>query len=258
MKLSVNNLNFSFPRRDVLKGISLEVDSPGIIGLIGENGSGKSTLIRCLCGLNTIGDNSVLYDGRDLNHTAIRKRAYQFAYVPQRTLYNPEMVVYDYLIMGRKPFFQWKAEQKDLEIVDHVIRIFRLDTYAFRRMGSLSGGEMQKILIARSFVQDTPVIYLDEPTNNLDIRYQLELMHLLRERSRQAGTIILMAVHDLNLAYRFCDRLCLMHEGRIFAEGVPEEVLTEENLSEAMGVRCSLEQGDNHRFIYPLDSLSGI
>ena len=256
MILTINNLNFSYPRREVLTGISLKADKPGIIGLIGENGSGKSTLIRCLCGMSPVREGTVFYDGRDLNQISIRKRAYQFAYVPQRTLYNPEMVVYDYLIMGRKPFFQWKAGREDLESVDSVIDLFHLESYAFRRMGSLSGGEMQKILIARSFVQDTAIIYLDEPTNNLDIRYQLELMHLLRDRSRQAGTIILMAVHDLNLAYRFSDRLCLMHEGQIFAEGAPEEVLTEENLSEAMGVRCSLEQGKNHRFIYPLDSLS--
>ena len=251
MNIRIENLRFSYSKRRVLEGISAEFSDAGIIGLIGENGSGKSTLIRCLCGLLPSAKGTVYYNGKELHSVPVRKRAEIFAYVPQRIMHNREMTVFDYLLLGRKPYFQWEAGASDLEIVDNTIEEFGLNRFAFRKMGALSGGELQKIVIARSFTQQTPVVYFDEPTNNLDISYQLELMHILSEKSRKDGTIIVIAVHDLNLAYRYSDSICLMHGGKIFTSGEPEEVLTEENLLEAMGVRCTLEQGQNHSFIYP-------
>ena len=251
MEIRVDNLTFSYAKREVLKGISLKQEGPGIVGLIGENGSGKSTLIRCLCGMLSSASERIFYNGFDLDSISIRKRAELFAYVPQRIMYNREMQVYDYLLFGRKPYFQWEAGDDDLEIVDCTIEDFKLESLALRKMGALSGGELQKIVIARSFIQQAPVVYLDEPTNNLDIRYQLELMQILREKTEKSGTLIVMAVHDLNLAYRYSDTLCLMHNGRIFVSGPPEDVLTEDNLLEAMGVRCTIQQGSEHSFIYP-------
>ncbi len=226
MNIRVDKLTFSYSKRKVLDEISMNLIKPGITGLIGENGSGKSTLMRCLCGLLPFEKQKIYYNGKDLHRISIRKRAEIFSYVPQRIMHNREMRVYDYLLLGRKPYFQWEAGAEDLEIVDSIIEDFSLMNLAFRRMGELSGGELQKIVIARSFTQDTPVVFLDEPTNNLDIRYQLELMHILQDRCRRSGTFILMAVHDLNLAYRYSDWLALMHDGKIFYVGSPEDVLT--------------------------------
>ena len=257
MNVEVRSLGFSYPGREVLKEINLSFREPGIIGLIGENGSGKSTLIRCLCGLQTIEKETIFYGGRDLKKIPVDQRARFFSYVPQKPQYSHDMSVYDYLLLGRKPYFQWRPSESDLQIVDSTVDEFRLADLAFRKLGNLSGGELQKVCIARSFVQDTPIIYLDEPTNNLDIRYQLNLMHLLQKRSRERGTVIVMAVHDLNIAYRFADSLCLMHEGRIFASGHTEDVLTEENLKTAMGIRCTIEQGSRYAYICSVEEHNG-
>ena len=251
MNIKIDKLSFSYSKRKVIEDVSVEFSGPGIVGLIGENGSGKSTLIRCMCGLLKFDKSTIYYNNTDLHTLSVRKRAELFAYVPQRVMHNREMSVYDYLLLGRKPYFQWEAGIDDLEIVDAIIEDFKLKPLAFRKMGALSGGELQKIVIARSFTQQTPVVYLDEPTNNLDIRYQLELMNILQEKCSNSKTLVLMAVHDLNLAYRYSDRLCLMHGGKIFTSGTPEDVLNEENLMEAMGVHCTIQQGREHKFIYP-------
>ncbi len=251
MIMEVKNLSFSYHKTRVLSEISFVSQKAEIISFIGENGSGKSTLIRCLCGLLPVPRQHLFYNERDLMNISISERARLFAYVPQRIMNNRGMSAYEYLLLGRKPYFQWGEQQEDLDKIDSIIEDFSLNELAFRLLGELSGGELQKIVIARSFVQDTKIIFLDEPSNNLDIRYQLELMEILKKKSAQDRITIFMAVHDLNLVYRYSDRVALLKEGLVFTIGTPEETMTEDNLLEVMGVHCRIEQGITRKYISP-------
>ncbi|HAK47298.1 MAG TPA: ABC transporter ATP-binding protein [Spirochaeta sp.] len=203
MNIKIDKLSFSYSKRKVIEDVSVEFSGPGIVGLIGENGSGKSTLIRCMCGLLKFDKSTIYYNNTDLHTLSVRKRAELFAYVPQRVMHNREMSVYDYLLLGRKPYFQWEAGIDDLEIVDAIIEDFKLKPLAFRKMGALSGGELQKIVIARSFTQQTPVVYLDEPTNNLDIA---TIGWLENQLQHHDGTMVVIS-HDRHFLNAVCTNI---------------------------------------------------
>ncbi|MGY5367327.1 ABC transporter ATP-binding protein [Enterobacter oligotrophicus] len=242
MNISVAGLQVTMQSQTVLKGIDLELPSGQIIGLLGPNGSGKSTLLRCLAGLFPQHAQRVAFNGRMLGDVPLRIRAKQLAFVPQHAEVDGELTVEQIVSLGRTPYRRAlrRFTDEDELAVEEAIRLMRLNTLRHRRWGQLSGGERQRSQIARALAQQPHVLLLDEPTNHLDIQYQLELMILIS----QLPLTVVIALHDLNLAANYCQRLVLLKSGRISSIGTPENVLTPDNIEKTWNVKARVKRED--------------
>ncbi|MFF0742701.1 ABC transporter ATP-binding protein [Streptomyces sp. NPDC004111] len=238
MRISAEGLTWSVGGREVVRGVSLEVAPGTTAGLIGPNGSGKSSLLRCLAGLRTPDAGSVSYDGVDVRGWSARRLARRAAFVEQSVDLESELRVAEVVGLGRTPFRgRWGgASATDRAVVAAALERVGLTELADREWRALSGGERQRAHIGRALAQRPRALLLDEPTNHLDVKHQLELMELLGE----SGRTVLVALHDLALAARYCDRLLLMCDGRLVAAGTPAEVLTRPLLAEVFEVDAEI------------------
>ncbi|MFF4187741.1 ABC transporter ATP-binding protein [Streptomyces sp. NPDC001691] len=238
--LRIESLGHTTPQgRALLHDITLEAADGETVGLVGPNGSGKTTLLRCVHGTLRPTAGRVLLDGGDLHALPVKARARRIATVPQDFGAGAvELTVREIVAMGRSPHHRfWEADTAaDDALVREALAKVGIADLAGRSFPSLSGGERQRALVARALVQQPDVVVLDEPTNHLDIRYQLEVLSLVRE----LGTLNLFALHDLNLAAYYCDRICVLAGGRIVASGPPAEVLTASLLREVYGVNAEV------------------
>ncbi|WP_228991606.1 ABC transporter ATP-binding protein [Streptomyces sp. DH8] len=224
--------------RHLVDAVDLTAAEGETVGLVGPNGSGKTTLLRCVYGTLRPTHGRVLLDGDDLAALSVKARAQRIATVPQDGHAGFELTVGQVVAMGRAPHKRfWEADTAaDTALVAEALARVGIAALAPRTFSSLSGGERQRALVARALVQRPALVVLDEPTNHLDIRYQLEVLALIRG----LGTTNLLALHDLNLAAYFCDRLYVLQDGRVVASGTPEEVLTAELLREVYGVAAEV------------------
>lgn len=236
--LNIEHLSVAYGARRVLHDVSLDVQAGEVLALIGPNGSGKSTLIRAVSGVLPVEAGRVQVDGRALTQLSTMERARYLAVVPQAHNLPPAFSVYETVLLGRTPYLGWlgRAGPRDHERVRYALERTQLTPLAERRVGELSGGEQQRVLLGRALAQDTPVLLLDEPTTHLDLEHHEGLIHLVRELALGRQLAVLMVLHDLNTASLYADRLSLLVEGRIRATGTPAEVLTEARLSEVYHV----------------------
>jgi ABC-type cobalamin/Fe3+-siderophores transport system ATPase subunit len=235
--LKIEDLSASYDSRRVLRGVSLKVQSGEVVALIGPNGSGKSTLIRAVSGVIPVEAGRVRTNGDDLLALSPMQRARYLAVVPQAVSLPPAFTVWETVLLGRTPYlnFLGSASVADEEMARRSLeRVDALDLVE-RRVGELSGGEQQRLLLARALCQSTPILLLDEPTAHLDLQYQVSLLELVRSLAHHDDLAVLLALHDLNLAARYADRVALLVEGGIKAVGEPEQVLRPELISQAYG-----------------------
>jgi iron complex transport system ATP-binding protein len=232
--LRIESLSVSYNSREILHDISLSVQSGEILALIGPNGAGKSTLIRAASGVIPF-SGQVRTNGDTFHALTPMQRAKYIAVVPQAILLPPAFTVWETVLMGRTPHlgFLGQTSRADEELARRALERVHADSLAERRVGELSGGESQRVLLARALCQSTPILLLDEPTAHLDLQYQVSLLELVRKLVREDNLAVLVALHDLNLAARYSDRVALMVAGRITALGSPREVLTPELISQA-------------------------
>ncbi|GHE70021.1 histidinol-phosphatase [Streptomyces longispororuber] len=234
MRIIAEHLSWEVAGRAVVDDVSLDVAPGETVGLIGPNGSGKSSLLRCLAGLRTPAAGTVRYDGEPIRGWSARRVARRVAFVEQVADTDGDLRVVDVVGLGRTPFGdRWRGPgAHDRAVVDAALARLGLTALRDRAWKALSGGERQRAHIARALAQQPYAILLDEPTNHLDVKHQLELLALL------AGTdqTVLVALHDLSLAARHCDRLLLLHGGRLVAAGPPKDVLTPELLAQVFEV----------------------
>lgn len=233
--LRIENLTVSYGSRHVLHNVSLEVNSGEVLALIGPNGAGKSTLIRAVSGVVSAQSGNVRTNGDDLLSMPPMQRARFLSVVPQVVNMPPAFTVWETVLLGRTPYlnFLGQVSANDEEIVRTALQKVDALELAERRVGELSGGEQQRVLLARALAQSTPILLLDEPTTNLDLHYQISFMETVRKLAHVEGLAILIALHDLNLAARYADRVALLVSGEIKAAGTPRQVLTPELISEA-------------------------
>jgi iron complex transport system ATP-binding protein len=231
--LRIENLSASYGKRHVLRSVSLNVRSGEVVALIGPNGSGKSTLIRAVSGVLPMDGGDVKVDGKSLAALSTMERARYLAVVPQARNMPPAFSVYESILLGRTPYLGWlgRAGEKDHERVRYALERTQMTPLADRMVGELSGGEQQRVLLARALAQDAPVLLLDEPTTHLDLQHREGLVHLVRELAASRNLAVLMVLHDLNTASLYADRISLLVDGEIRSTGTPAEVLTEEALS---------------------------
>ncbi len=246
--LKIQNLSVDYGTRRILHDVSLEVQSGEILALIGPNGAGKSTLIRAVSGVIPIISGHVRTNGDDFVSLSTLQRARYVATVPQAVALPPAYTVWETVLFGRTPYlgFLGQPSQKDEEIARQSLARVSALPFADRRVGELSGGEQQRVLLARALCQSTPILLLDEPTAHLDLQYQVSLLALVRELAHRDKLAVLIALHDLNLAAHYADRIALMVAGRIKAMGKPEEVLQPELIEEAY---CLPVQVVKHPFL---------
>lgn len=210
----------------ILKGVALEAGQRELVGIIGPNGSGKSTLLKCIYRLLKPSGGAVYLDGRPLDSYSCKQSARRVAVVAQHNYYNFDFTVQDVVLMGRAPHKRAldRDDARDYRLAAHALETVGMAAFAGRSFSTLSGGEQQRVILARALAQDTPCLILDEPTNHLDIKFQLQLMDIVKGLDRT----VIAAIHDLNIAAMYCDRLYAVKGGQIVASGTPEEVLTRE------------------------------
>jgi ABC-type cobalamin/Fe3+-siderophores transport system ATPase subunit len=233
--LKIESLSVDYGSRSVLHDVSLSVQSGEILALIGPNGAGKSTLIRAVSGVIPARGGQICTNGDTFSALTPIQRARYLAVVPQAISLPPAFTVWETVLMGRTPHlgFLGQTSRADEALARRALERVHADELSERRVGELSGGERQRILLARALCQSTPILLLDEPTAHLDLQYQVSLLDLVRKLVREDNLAVLIALHDLNLAARYADRIALMVAGRITALGSPREVLTPDLISHA-------------------------
>lgn len=237
MDIRVQDISLGYGHKAALERLNFQVKAGEMVGLIGPNGCGKSTVIRALSRVISPLSGRIAFDGQNLVSLSRKELARRLAVVPQLPLLPSAFTAFEIVLMGRNPhlgLFQYEGPE-EMALVWTAMRKTGTQALAARRVGELSGGEIQSLLIARALAQQTPAILLDEPTANLDIGRQVEVLELIRGLCRTDNLAVLAALHDLNLAAQYCDRLLLLNDGHLFAEGTPSQVITADNIAAVYG-----------------------
>jgi iron complex transport system ATP-binding protein len=255
--IEARNLSFSYFDRKALEDVDLVVKPGEFWGLIGPNGSGKSTLLKCLCGILAPQKGEVLLEGKPLGSYRRREIAQKIAMVPQESAFSLNFTAYEVVLLGRTPYLERMQLERtsDHEAVQRAMEKTDCWELKDRRIWEISGGERQRVVIARALAQSPRVLLLDEPTAHLDIAHQVEVYNLLLALNRKEGLTILAVSHDLNLAGEYCERVALMEKGRVRAVGDKREILSSGLLSKVyqqeVSVRESPATGEPHVFLVP-------
>ena len=239
MILELKNIEFAYNGSPVLRGIEFAVREGELVSILGVNGAGKSTLLKCINGILKPQKGEIFIDHTDIKRASRTEIAKVLAYVPQRSEQS-FITVFDAVLLGRKPYIKWDVTKNDIEITERVLSILGLKKLSLRYINELSGGEFQKVVIARALVQQPKVILLDEPTNNLDPKNQFEVMDIIKKISKRKGISSVIVMHNINLALRLSDRFILLKEGKVFAEG-GLEIITKDNIEKVYGVPVTVE-----------------
>jgi iron complex transport system ATP-binding protein len=237
INLALNQVSFSYNASPVLYQIDLAVEKGEMVALMGPNGSGKTTLIKLASGVLRPAEGDIHLDGSSLRELKRRQVAQRVAVVPQQFHMPFAFTLREVVLLGRTPFLKAFSNEgeKDQQAVNRAMELIGIEELGQRFFNELSGGERQKGILAMALAQEPKLLLLDEPTAHLDINHQMEILELVKGLNREQEITVIGAMHDLNLAALYFDRLVLLKEGRIFADGTPSEVLTEENIRELFG-----------------------
>lgn len=244
--IETKDLTFAYAEKPVINDISLNFQAGEFTGVIGPNGSGKSTLLKLIGGILPSPSETVFFKNRELSHYKKKELAVSIAWIPQEKQMAFSFKVIDIVLMGRHPYLSpLSFEGKDdYQIAEDAMRQTQVLEFAQRSFNEISGGEKQRVMIASAISQKPEVMLLDEPTSALDIKYQIEVLSILKRLNEQENKSLILAMHDLHLASKFCKRLVLLKEGRVFCEGTPAEVLKKEILEEVYEVKVKIFQDD--------------
>ncbi|MEP3275134.1 MAG: ABC transporter ATP-binding protein [Stappiaceae bacterium] len=246
MSLSTNALSFAYSSTPVLHDISLQSLEPGSFSaLIGPNAAGKSTLFKCIAALLETENGAVDLDGKSVQTVGRQRWSSNVCYMPQSFTCNAALSVFEIVLLARKHRNGWNVTDKDIAIVGRTLRELNIEHLSQTHVGELSGGQQQMVSIAQALVRTPKVLLLDEPTSALDLRHQLEILHHIHRITVERQIVTIVALHDLNLAARFAERILLMRKGRVIAQGTAAEVLSLEALGETYGVDIELQTTKN-------------
>jgi len=247
--LKVERLSFQYGKNRILNNIAFEVNGGTMFSILGPNGSGKTTLLRCIGTFLKPQEGTILLNGDPIDSLPLERKAKFIAYMSQRTEVS-SMTVFDAVLLGRKPYMSWQPTEEDFKKVEQMLYRLDLADKALRPIDRLSGGEVQKVALARILVQEAGLLLLDEPTFALDLKNRAEILSLLREFVHERQLICLLSIHDLNDALRFTDRLLLLKNGSVFADEKPE-TLTDTVVESVYDIPVKIYQMATSKFIVP-------
>ncbi|PHI04297.1 ABC transporter ATP-binding protein [Fusobacterium polymorphum] len=253
--INIEKLNYSYGKKEVLKELSLDIDENKLTGIIGPNGCGKSTLAKNIIKYINGKFESFKIMDTDIRELTHKKIAQLISYIPQKSIIIPNISVFDYVLLGRFPLLKnsWdNYTKKDYEIVENNINLLNIKELRDRNIETLSGGELQKALLARALAQEAKILLLDEPTSALDLNNAVEFMKILKNISVKKNISVIIIIHDLNLASLFCDSLIILKDGRFIEKGSPKEVINEENIKSVYNLDCKVCYNENDKpYIIP-------
>ena len=249
--LEVKNLSFAYSKngRRILDGVSFYLEQGQFMAILGNNGAGKSTLIKCIDRINPVTTGQVLLNGKSIEAMQRRQLAQSVAYVPQNTQ-PAHTMVFDAVLLGRKPYIKWGITAEDERIVAETLEMLNLKQLESRYLDELSGGELQKTMLARALVQQPKYLLLDEPTSSLDPNNQHEMLHVIRDIAQEKNIGVAIVIHDLNLAMRHCDRFLFIKDAKVFSFGGVETV-TPETIETVYDLRVDIIEHKGIRVIIP-------
>ena len=254
--LEVKNLVFAYDSEPILKDISLSVEKGDFIGLIGPNGSGKSTLLKLMGGVMSLSDDAVWINDHPIN--AIKKKvlARDITWISQEHPMIFPFTIQEIVLMGRHPYLSplsFEGEE-DYRIARDAMEITQTSQFSDRYFNEISGGEKQRVMLASAIAQEPEIMLLDEPTSALDLKYQIQILNILKRLNEEKNITLILAMHDLNLASRYCRRLILLDDGAIVRDGTPAEVLKKEVIENVYGVNVNLHNLDGEVLVHPITS----
>jgi iron complex transport system ATP-binding protein len=238
--VEINDLSFAYSRnsRKILEDISFDIQKNRCIAVLGNNGAGKSTLLKSINRICTVQEGSVFVDSENVFEMSKNTVAQNIAYVPQNNR-SINMTVFDAILLGRKPYIKWDSTAEDRRIVCDIMQKMKLNDFALRNVSELSGGEVQKVMLARALAQEPKLLLLDEPTSNLDPRNQHEVLQIVKKIALEHNTCVAIIIHDLNLAVRYCDRFVFLKDSRVYSYG-GLETITPKNLEEVYNIHVHI------------------
>lgn len=237
--IEIKDISFSYGKNDILKDINFNVQAGECVGVLGNNGAGKSTLITCLNKIRTPKTGSVCIDKQDILQMSRLDSARHIAYVAQKNEMS-QITVFDSVLLGRKPYIKWSVAQEDIDLCDAMIEQVGMSKFKLRYISELSGGELQKVMLARAFVQQPRLLLLDEPTSSLDPKNQYEMMALVRHLAKERSISAIIVLHDLSLALRYCDKFLFLQDGMVYKYG-DESIVTPEIIESVYGIVSAVE-----------------
>lgn len=246
--LEVEALRFHYPgRAEILKRVSFQMESGKFLAVLGNNGAGKSTMLKCLNKILIPDSGKVVLEGEDVLQMTQGEVAKKIAFVAQ-TVPDVRMTVHDMVMLGRRPYMSWGPGQHDHSVIHHVMEMLGLISMRGRYVSELSGGERQKVMLARALAQEPALLLLDEPTSSLDLQNQYQVLSIIKNVCWEKGLSVIAVLHDLNLALRFCDSLLLMKNGKVYDYG-PKEILNRKALKDVYGVDGEIVDAGDHKIV---------
>lgn len=246
MDFSVSDIHFAYESDSVLNGVSMKISGSEIVGVLGPNGSGKTTFMKCLNKILTPKQGSIVFNGADVLSMAYRDVSKIMGYVPQNHAADVSFpTVYEIVMMGRRPYGYWRANSNDDAIVWDALEDMNMVEFATQRFNQLSSGQSQRVLMARAIAQEAKILLLDEPTSNLDVKYQREVMEVVTSIAKTKGVGVCAIIHDLDLALKYCDKGVLLSEGCVASAGPIGDVITSENIKKVYDVEVIIDTNYN-------------
>lgn len=245
--IEIKDISFSYGKTPILSKVSFTAQSGECVGILGNNGAGKSTLVTCINRIRTPSGGQVLIDGRAVRDMSRNELARSIGYVAQKNEMS-RATVFDCVLLGRKPYIKWTVSQEDMDLCAAVIHRVGLEEFQLRSLDELSGGELQKVMLARALVQQPKVLLLDEPTSNLDPKNQYEMMDLVRKIAKEQGITVLIVIHDLNLALRYCDRFYFLKNGSGYRYG-GAEIVDQQTIESVYGISAKVVDVEDRKIV---------
>jgi iron complex transport system ATP-binding protein len=255
--IQIRDTTFSYDQKPVLHSISMDVQPGEFVGVIGPNGSGKSTILKLLGGVLSAGPGNLLFKGVDYLNQNRKHLARSITWVPQEHSMAFPFKVSEIVLMGRHPYLSASTfeGEEDIEIAHSAMERTQTLQFAQRGFNEISGGEKQRVVIAGAIAQEPEVMILDEPTSALDIKYQIQILNILKQLNEDKNMTVVLAMHDLHLASKFCRRLVLLNEGEVFQDGAPEEVLQKDHIEKVYDIRIQLVRNQDGSIMISPDTL---
>lgn len=254
MRLDVESVDQGYGSKEIIHDITLSAESGEVLTILGPNGSGKSTLIKTICGIREPKAGRILIDGTPINEISREEFAKLVGYVPQTSEFIGHSTVYDAVLIGRLPYVKWRYTRNDIRIAVESMKMMKVSHFFERQVSELSGGQKQRVTLARALTQDPRIYVFDEPTSALDLRNQLDTLKFMQSTIKERNTCMIVALHDLNLAMRYSDKVAVLKDGRLYSFGRTEDVITTKMIKDVYNVDADIIDTPRGKFILAYDS----